>query len=305
MTITRDGRLAIDQSGHEIYYQIHGDGPETLLCLHGGPGGNIGYLRRLGELAEGDLRIVLFDQLGGGSSDRPDDDSLWVMQPFVEQVDAVREGLQLGDVHVFGRSWGAMLGLQYTLDYPKHVKSLVFSNAGASTAQMVRAITRCRLELGDKVLASMLQLEATGDFSSPEYQELVWEFNARFLRRSTPFELARSLSEAKSVLGELLASHGRPYYVMWGPNEFVVTGNLLPWDVTDRLHEVAVPTLVLTGLYDEQGIECHRIVAEGVQDSEFVIFGSSSHIIVLEKEADAYLDIVRGFIRRVIARVPR
>lgn len=300
MTTLRDGRLVIDADGHEIYYQVHGDGPETLLCLHGGPGGNIHYLQRLTELASDRLRVVLFDQLGGGSSDRPDDDSLWVISRFVDEVEAVRVGLQLGAVHVYGRSWGAMLGLQYTLDNPDSVKSLVFSNAGASAAQMVRAISRCRLELADNVLSRMLEHEAAADFMNSEYQELVWEFNGRFLRRSTPFESVRSAAEAKSLLGELIAAHGRPYHVMWGPNEFVVTGNLLNWDVTRRLSEVKVPTLVLTGLYDEQGVDCHRVVAEGVQDSEFVIFGRSSHLILLEKEADAYLDVIRSFVNRVI-----
>ena len=41
------------------------------------------------------------------------------------------------------------------------------------------------------------------------------------------------------------------YETMWGPNEFTVTGTLKDWDVTDRLGEIEVPTLVTSGRYDE------------------------------------------------------
>jgi hypothetical protein len=41
-----------------------------------------------------------------------------------------------------------------------------------------------------------------------------------------------------------------------------------------------------------------RIIAEGVADSRFIIFGQSSHLITMEREADAYLDVVAGFLER-------
>ena len=47
----KDGRLVIDEAGHEIYYRLYGSGEETLVGLHGGPGADHRYLTRLGELA--------------------------------------------------------------------------------------------------------------------------------------------------------------------------------------------------------------------------------------------------------------
>jgi pimeloyl-ACP methyl ester carboxylesterase len=43
---------------------------------------------------------------------------------------------------------------------------------------------------------------------------------------------------------------------------------------------------------------CHRTLADGIPDNEFVIFGNSSHCTILEKEADVYLDVIRSFLRR-------
>ena len=73
MAEMREGRMAIDEAGHEIHYRLFGGGSETLMCLAGGPGGSTQYLTRLGELAGGDLQVLIHDQLGTGKSDRPDD----------------------------------------------------------------------------------------------------------------------------------------------------------------------------------------------------------------------------------------
>jgi len=124
---------------------------------------------------------------------------------------------------------------------------------------------------------------------------------ARHLRRSTPFEIERSIEEFNEIVAPLM-DVGPAYFVMWGPHEFLLTGTLADWDVTDRLGEIVAPALILCGWYDEVDVRCHRILADGIADNEFVIFGNSSHVTILEKEGDAYLAVVRDFVRRVSAR---
>ncbi len=58
-----------------------------LLCLHGGPGFTHYYLEPLEALAE-HRRVIFYDQLGCGRSDRPDDLSLWTVDRFVEELQA-------------------------------------------------------------------------------------------------------------------------------------------------------------------------------------------------------------------------
>ena len=100
----------------------------------------------------------------------------------------------------------------------------------------------------------------------------------------------------------LMDNFGPAYFTMWGPHEFLLAGTLADWDVTDRLGEISAPTLILCGWYDEVDIPCHRILADGIFDNEFVIFGNSSHCTILEKEGDAYLGVVRDFVQRTAAR---
>ena len=61
-----EGKLVIDDAGHEIYYRLFGSGEETLVGLHGGPGADQRYLTRLSELSSEGVQVLLYDQLGSG-----------------------------------------------------------------------------------------------------------------------------------------------------------------------------------------------------------------------------------------------
>jgi proline iminopeptidase len=302
LAFEREGRLAIDEAGHEIYYRFFGEGGETLVGLHGGPGADHRYLSRLGELAEDGLQVLLYDQLGSGKSDVPDDPSLWVVPRFVEELETVRTRLGLGRMHLMGQSWGGILALQYALDHPEGVQSLVLSNTGSSINEIFRGMTQLRLDLGADLCARMLMCEGKGDVESDAYQAMVMQLYARHLRRSTPFEIDRSIREFDEIMVPLM-DLGPAYFAMWGPHEFLLTGTLADWDVTERLGEIAVPALILCGWFDEVDLRCHRVLADGIPDNEFVIFGNSSHVTILEKEGDAYLAVMRDFVRRAGARV--
>src|SRR5258707_13101732 len=89
-----------------------GAGGVPLLCLHGGPGFTHYYLEPLEALADR-RQVIFYDQLGCGRSDRPEDVALWTVERFVEEVAQVRAALGLERLHLVGKSWGGMLGIQY------------------------------------------------------------------------------------------------------------------------------------------------------------------------------------------------
>jgi proline iminopeptidase len=300
----RDGRLAIDADGHEVHYVAFGEGDDALLCLHGGPGGNHKYLLPFARLADDGLQVVFYDQLGSGESDRPDDDSLWVVERFVREVDAMRNGLGLRDVHLLGQSWGGQLALQYAVDRPGALRSLILSNTGASTAEILHGMWQHRLGLDPAMLATMIKHESLGDYEHPDYDAAVRVLYSRHLRRSTPFEPEQSLRELNELVMPQLGELSDVYRKMWGPNEFMCSGTLLDWDVTERIASIAVPTLIVCGFHDEVSLDCHRTLARLIPDNEFVIFGNSSHILTQEKEGDAYLGVIRHFVDRARGKMP-
>ena len=79
--------------GHRTWYRVVGDdqsdGKLPVVLLHGGPGATHDYLEPLEGLAEtGGRRVVFYDQIGCGKSDLPEDDSLWVVETFVDAYGA-------------------------------------------------------------------------------------------------------------------------------------------------------------------------------------------------------------------------
>ena len=75
-------RVPVD--GYEVVTYSYGSGDNVLFLLNGGPGLPCDYLRDPHIfLAEEGYRIVAFDQLGCGKSDRPGDPSLWSITRYV------------------------------------------------------------------------------------------------------------------------------------------------------------------------------------------------------------------------------
>jgi L-proline amide hydrolase len=88
------------------------------------------------------------------------------------------------------------------------------------------------------------------------------------------------------------------YSTMWGPNEFTCTGTLKPWDVRERLGEIRVPTLLVSGRYDEATPAMQETLRNGIVGAEQHIFENSSHLPHAE-EPEAFRAVVGDFLTRV------
>ena len=117
--------------------------------------------------------------------------------------------------------------------------------------------------------------------------------------------LARPLDpwpEALTHAFEKLMQDPEVYLTMNGPSDFHVTGVLKDWDITGRLGAIRVPTLILSGRYDEVTPDVVETVNRGIPGSEWVLFENSSHMAHLEEPLH-YLQDVEHFLSRVEGRV--
>jgi proline-specific peptidase len=283
--------------GLETWYRIVGDREESgklpLLLLHGGPGAPHDYLDSLEAVAETGRRAIFYDQLGCGNSSRSDE-SLWNVATFVEEVGAVREALGLERTHLFGSSWGGMLAMEYALTRPNGLASLVLSSSPASIPLWAEETGRLRAELPADVQRVLDEHEAAGTAESPEYETAMLEFYRRHVCRCDPWPDGVALTFSKLVASPDVYLH------MQGPNEFVITGTLSDWDVTGRLGEIDVPTLITTGRHDECTPRQAENVHRGIPGSEWVVFENSSHMQFVE-EPERYLEVLDDFLTRVEA----
>lgn len=82
------------------------------------------------------------------------------------------------------------------------------------------------------------------------------------------------------------------------PERVTVVGTLEDWDVTDRLGEINVRTLLTGGRHDECRPEHLADMQARISGSELVIFEDSSHMAFAE-ERERYLAVVGDFLARV------
>src|SRR5205807_9224470 len=110
-------------------------------------------------------------------------------------------------------------------------------------------------DLPEDVQAVLDKHEAAGTTDDPEYEQACEVFYKRHVCRleEWPDYVQRSFT--------FLEEHGEVYRYMNGPSEFHVVGTIKDWDITDRLGEIRVPAMVITGEHDEATPEINRTVS--------------------------------------------
>ncbi len=286
--MTREGHISVP--GGRVWYKIVGAGDTVpLLVLHGGPGFPHNYLKPLESLSD-ERPVVFYDQLGCGNSDRPEDPNLWHTERFVEELAKIRQSLNLEQVHILGHSWGSMLATDYALSKPEGIMSLILASPCLSAPRFLEDVGTYRKQLPTDVQEVLDRNETTGTTESEEYEEAVMGFYRIHLCRMDPWP---------EVLEQTFVGAGlQVYHTMWGPSEFFMTGNLADYDRTSCLGEIAIPTLLTCGRYDEASPDTTAWYQSLIPQAEIAIFKNSSHMPHLE-EMELYLQVVRDFLNDI------
>jgi L-proline amide hydrolase len=288
-TMTRDGK--------ETWYRVVGDltsGPTPVVICHGGPGAAHDYTEPIADLTRFGRGCVLYDQLGCGNSthlaDAPAD--FWTVQLFKDELVDLTRHLGVADRYaVVGQSWGGMLGMEHALERPPGLRALVVADSPASIPLWVAEANRLREDLPPDVQETLTRHESEGTTDSPEYEAAVRVYYDRHLCR-IPWPDCVERSFAK------MAEDPTVYHTMNGPSEFFCIGSLKTWDITDRLHEISTPTLLVSGRYDEATPHIVEQIHTRIPGAQWRLFEESSHMPHVE-EPDAFLETVEAFLKTV------
>jgi proline iminopeptidase len=285
----QDGIIPVN--GYRLYWKSVGDprAKGTVLALHGGPGATHDYLLSLNDLSGRGYRVVYYDQIGCGKSDLARRVTEYTVERDVADLEALRNRLKLGPVHLFGSSYGGMLAIAYALAHPEGLKTLVSASGLADVPLTVREMQRLKRELPAPIRETLERYEARGELQDPEYLTAVMEFYRRHLCRLDPWP-----SEVSYSLDHISLPK---YGTMNGPNEFTIVGTIKDWNATPRLGEIRVPTLVTAGRYDEITPVVAESIHQGIHGSTYELFSESSHLAFWEERA-RYMDVLAAFLDR-------
>lgn len=110
---------------HQLYVEQSGN-PDgiAVLYIHGGPGGGSGKNHRR-YFDPQKYRIILFDQRGCGKSTPSPSTQENTTQDLIQDIEKIRQHLDIDKWLITGGSWGTTLALCYAIAFPSQVLGFV------------------------------------------------------------------------------------------------------------------------------------------------------------------------------------
>lgn len=294
---------------HEIYYELCGNPKgKPLFVLHGGPGGGSSpYMRRFCDPQK--FLIVLHDQRGCGRSRPYAELRENTTLHLVEDIERLREDLNLDKIIILGGSWGATLALAYAETYPENVAGLVLRGVFCCTQEEIDhyyhgGVRKFFPETYDKLLQTLpdpnrrplpdyfLELLQTADSTERMKYSNAW---AKYEVKIASLEVDDAWLDSVFDVGgwgdETFAmSLLENYYIANGC--FLKEGQLL----RDAERIVHIPIIMVNGRYD---MICPPITAyrlhEILPKSKLVIAEGAGHWMGEEAVEKALLKAMREF----------
>ena len=261
------------KSGHRVYTKSNGSQSPRLLTLHGGPGFTHEIFANFSEnLNPEGIGVALYDQLGGGRSDRPNDSKLWQMDRFVEELHEVVTQLELRHEYAFATSTGVILLIEYMLRYPNTFKGIILSGMPTSFQKFQQNVLLLRSQLPAEVLKQLKELEEEEKAGSEEYQALVftqWYQRHFCLLQKWPEALMQCIQQAGyQVMQEMI-----------GLSPFFFSGNLINWQPSkEELQNIGTPTLLLGFPQDVVFSEDYEEWENYLPNTNFTRCGKGGHL---------------------------
>jgi proline-specific peptidase len=273
-----------------VYYRSYGKpGGTPVIVLHGGPGGGELSMRPYVGLAS-DRQVVLYDQSGCGKSASPGDLSLYTVERYVAELEALRSHLGFEKIVLAGHSWGSFLGPLYAAAHPDRMAAIVLAGGAPSVQDCMVAARHLIDAFGPAAAATVRQAEETG-VSSPAYEALLKAYYARHVCRLSP--LPAWLVEHSKVV-----ARNPVHRYMNGPSAFQLSGVLATLNITPALRALEVPTLVTCGEYDMATPELGAMTAKLVAGSKLHVFPELSHGAHIENPAEV-VAVSSAFLRGI------
>ncbi len=121
----------LELDGLRVHYLDEGpsDGPVVVL-VHGQPVWSYLYRTMIPPLVEAGYRVVAWDNIGFGRSDKPIDPAFHTYLGHVEYYHRILAALDLTDVTLFCQDWGGVIGLRVVADDPDRFIRVVAANTG-------------------------------------------------------------------------------------------------------------------------------------------------------------------------------
>ena len=250
--------MAFFQSrGQRLHYEAVGSGP-AILMIHGFTNHGMVWAEQVADLLHAGYRVVIPDLAGHGLSQAADRKT--TVDDLAADMLALLDHLSIDKTVICGLSLGGMIAQYMAADHPQRVSALAIANSCVdSTGPDVVAAIQSWIEMFERPDGPLLRMQA------------VWPqmLNERY--RASP------TAEA------FLASWQRINGKIPGTSFANVARGLQEFKSTDRLKDVRMPCLVITGEFDRlfPPAVCKEI-ATLISGASFSLIPGAGHLSSLD-----------------------
>lgn len=261
----------INVNGGKLYLVKRGVGAPVVLL--GGPWFGQRYLQPLAENLAADFQIVAYDPRGSGNSDERTENEI-NLAGHLEDLDGLRQALDLDRMNLIGHSLGALVCLAYAIENPQNIGALVLANPGPPMVP----------EMQEK-----LHMAFIGAFTGEEQKMLAHiQASPGFEARDPEIHEAYFKSLYGAFFRDKRAASGLEFgftsatarYALEAEEQLV--GQLMALDPMGSLSNVASPTLVIHAEQDLIPKDFSRLLADRIPGAKFVLLEGVGHFAYLE-----------------------
>jgi pimeloyl-ACP methyl ester carboxylesterase len=276
--------LFVDVQGLKVHYKQAGQGEPTLVLLHGFAASTFSWHRVMQPLAEIGT-VVAFDRPSSGLTDRPmpgewEGDSPYSREAQADLTVGLMDALGIDRAVLVGNSAGGTIGALVAIRHPQRVEALILVDAaiyqeGGAPSWSAPLLRTPQLQHLGPLIARTIQ--SRGD----QLLRLAWH-------------------DPSSISSETLEGYSKALQAEnWDVGLWQLTLASRPSDLPERLDELALPALVITG--DDDRIvptELSVRLAGELPNAELVVIPQCGHVPQEECPED-FLQAVSTFLARL------
>ncbi len=257
-------------NGIHINYRLDGNGKETIVLVNGLADDLDTWAFQVGDLVGAGYRVLRFDNRGIGRTDRPA--GPYTSRLMADDTKALVDHVGITNFHLLGVSMGGMIAQEYALAYPDDLRSLTLACTYAAPGPFCSRMFAMWADAAPVLGVPFVMRDVT-----------LWAFTTEFFA-GRPDELA-GFETAMRYMDQPV-----PAYLA----QLAVIQN---HDTTGRLHQIAVPALVLAGEQDILiPVALSRELHEAIPGSDWQTV-SGGHACLWEYPA-SFNQAVLEFVRR-------
>lgn len=251
-----------------LNYNVEGSG-ETLVFIHGLSDSLI-YWEYLATNLKNDYQIIRMDLRGHGESDLGNDEI--TLGLYVNDLVNLLDVLNVNDVNLIGFSLGGAIALDFALEYPDRVSSLVLMSSFAKA--------------DDYLINVFSKFKNALNISFEEFYDLILP---KVLCEDVIDENRKELDALREIASQTADTQA---YIK-------AFDACLDFDCDERLSEINIPSLVLAGKHDEIfNLEAQIELQGKIRKSRLIVFDNAKHNLLVGKNNLEILEILKDFIKK-------